>query len=152
MLTQPAENFTCFESLAEPRRTSGNFQHELIDIVVLSVCATICYCETWDEIEDFGNERIGWLKKYLSLPKGIPGHDTTASCHGLIRLSFSSAFKHGSIDFSWTCAAKGFISTAKRCATVSTTTPILRRCTWSCLLYTSPSPRDQRGSRMPSSA
>ena len=78
MLTQPAENFTCFESLAEPRRTSGNFQHELIDIVVLSVCATICYCETWDEIEDFGNERIGWLKKYLSLPNGIPGHDTIA--------------------------------------------------------------------------
>ena len=26
------------------------------------------------------------------------------------------------------------------------------RCMWSCLLYTSPSPRDQRGSRMPSSA
>ena len=78
MLTQPAENFTCFESLAEPRRTSGNFQHELIDIVVLSVCATICYCETWDEIEDFGNERIGWLKKYLSLPNGIPGHDMIA--------------------------------------------------------------------------
>ena len=25
-------------------------------------------------------------------------------------------------------------------------------CMWSCLLYTSPSPRDQRGSRMPSSA
>ena len=25
-------------------------------------------------------------------------------------------------------------------------------CTWTCLLYTSPSPRDQRGSRMPSSA
>ena len=24
--------------------------------------------------------------------------------------------------------------------------------TWTCLLYTSPSPRDQRGSRMPSSA
>ena len=24
--------------------------------------------------------------------------------------------------------------------------------TWDCLLYTSPSPRDQRGSRMPSSA
>ena len=25
-------------------------------------------------------------------------------------------------------------------------------CPWACLLYTSPSPRDQRGSRMPSSA
>ena len=27
-----------------------------------------------------------------------------------------------------------------------------RRRLWACLLYTSPSPRDQRGSRMPSSA
>lgn len=78
MLTKAAENFTCFECLAEPRRTSGNFQHELIDIVVLSVCATICYCETWDEIEDFGDERIDWLRKYLTLSNGIPGHDTIA--------------------------------------------------------------------------
>ena len=29
---------------------------------------------------------------------------------------------------------------------------ILQRLCWPCLLYTSPSPRDQRGSRMPSSA
>ena len=28
----------------------------------------------------------------------------------------------------------------------------LKGATWGCLLYTSPSPRDQRGSRMPSSA
>ena len=30
--------------------------------------------------------------------------------------------------------------------------PFFIRMTWHCLLYTSPSPRDQRGSRMPSSA
>ena len=30
--------------------------------------------------------------------------------------------------------------------------PVHRRILYSCLLYTSPSPRDQRGSRMPSSA
>ena len=29
---------------------------------------------------------------------------------------------------------------------------ICRAMAWTCLLYTSPSPRDQRGSRMPSSA
>ena len=28
----------------------------------------------------------------------------------------------------------------------------MRTVTWTCLLYTSPSPRDQRGTRMPSSA
>ena len=30
--------------------------------------------------------------------------------------------------------------------------PIAQAPSWVCLLYTSPSPRDQRGSRMPSSA
>ena len=30
--------------------------------------------------------------------------------------------------------------------------PLPRAYQWACLLYTSPSPRDQRGSRMPSSA
>ena len=30
--------------------------------------------------------------------------------------------------------------------------PVHRRILYACLLYTSPSPRDQRGSRMPSSA
>ena len=29
---------------------------------------------------------------------------------------------------------------------------LIRAMVWACLLYTSPSPRDQRGSRMPSSA
>lgn len=78
MLTQRNVNLSCFESLVEPRRIYGNFRHDLIDVVVLAMCGTICYCETWEDIEDFGNERKEWLSKYLTLENGIPCHDTIA--------------------------------------------------------------------------
>ena len=78
MFTKCGVKFSCFESLVDPRRPFANFQHRLLDIVVLALCATICYCETWEDIEDFGNERKEWLGKYLSLEGGIPSHDTIA--------------------------------------------------------------------------
>lgn len=78
MLTDACVNFTCFESLPEPRRLGGNLRHDLLDIIVLALCGTICYCETWEDIEDFGHEREEWLRKYLTLENGIPGHDTIA--------------------------------------------------------------------------
>jgi len=78
MLTKPCATFSCFESLVDPRRTSANFRHDLIDIMVLALCGTVCYCETWEELEDFGKEREDWLRKYLSLNNGIPSHDTIA--------------------------------------------------------------------------
>ena len=78
MLTKPCVNFSCFESLTDPRRPFGNLRHDLIDIVVIALCGTICCCETWDDMEDFAHERHEWLSQYLSLPNGIPGHDTIA--------------------------------------------------------------------------
>ena len=48
MLVETLENFSCFETLTEPRRElGGNFRHDLIDIIVIALCGTICYCETW---------------------------------------------------------------------------------------------------------
>jgi predicted transposase YbfD/YdcC len=76
MPTKSLETFSCFETLVDPRRQHGNFQHSLFDIIVLALCGTICYCETWEDIEDFGKERQEWLGKYLELKNGIPGHDT----------------------------------------------------------------------------
>ena len=78
MSTGSIETFSCFETLTDPRRQFGNFQHSLFDIIVLALCGTICYCETWEDIEDFGKERQEWLGKYLELKNGIPGHDTIA--------------------------------------------------------------------------
>lgn len=66
-----------FEDLEDPRieRTK---RHRLIDIICLSVCAVIGGADGWEEIEDFGKDKLDWLKTFLHLPNGIPSHDTIA--------------------------------------------------------------------------
>lgn len=50
--------------------------HSMENIIFISLAAVISGAETWNEIEEFGNERIDWLHKHLELPNGIPSHDT----------------------------------------------------------------------------
>lgn len=64
-----------FEELEDPR-IGRNRRHKLIDIVVLTVCAVISGCETWEDIQDYGEFKEEWLKRFLELPHGIPSHDT----------------------------------------------------------------------------
>ena len=65
-----------FGALKDHRRSSGNKQHELLDIIAISICAVICGAESWEEIEDYGRIKYKWLSSFLSLPNGIPSHDT----------------------------------------------------------------------------
>lgn len=65
-----------FEPINDNRRASGNKQHELLDIVAISISAVICGAETWEEIEGYGKAKQKWLSTFLSLPNGIPSHDT----------------------------------------------------------------------------
>ncbi|MDP2881134.1 MAG: ISAs1 family transposase [Azonexus sp.] len=57
-------------------RVEGRTDHDLLDIVVLALCAVMSGAEGWDDIEDWGCEREAWLRRYLRLRNGIPGHDT----------------------------------------------------------------------------
>ena len=50
--------------------------HSLESILFISLAAVIGGAETWNEIEEFGNEKIDWFRKHLDLPNGIPSHDT----------------------------------------------------------------------------
>jgi predicted transposase YbfD/YdcC len=63
------------EALEDPRidRTK---KHELIDILIIAICAAICGAKTWIDIQDFGNAKIEWFKIFLNLKHGIPSHDT----------------------------------------------------------------------------
>lgn len=65
-----------FEPLQDNRRPAGNKQHELLDIVAISICAVICGAESWEEIHRYGKIKQKWLSTFLSLPNGIPSHDT----------------------------------------------------------------------------
>lgn len=64
-----------FESFPD-HRISRNKKHLLSDIIILSILAVLCGAESWDSIETFGRTKIGFLRKLLRLPNGIPSHDT----------------------------------------------------------------------------
>lgn len=49
---------------------------EVIFLQVLAVCGVICGADSWVEIEQFGQAKEQWLRKFLLLPHGIPSHDT----------------------------------------------------------------------------
>lgn len=64
-----------FAIVIDPR-LDRNKEHLLIDIITITICAVICGADTWVDIADFGNAKESWLKKFLTLPNGIPSHDT----------------------------------------------------------------------------
>lgn len=57
-------------------RINRTRDHELIDILVVAICALLCRAETFNDMEDFGKAKYEWFKTFLSLPNGIPSHDT----------------------------------------------------------------------------
>lgn len=63
------------EKISDPRREITK-RHQLIDILVIAVCATVCGAEAWTEMEEFGEAKEQWLRTFLELPNGIPSHDT----------------------------------------------------------------------------
>src|ERR687893_135980 len=65
----------CFTGLEDPRETR-RCDHQLIDILVIAVCAVIACAESWEAIELYGRSKQAWLETFLALPNGIPSHDT----------------------------------------------------------------------------
>jgi predicted transposase YbfD/YdcC len=64
-----------FSKLKDPRAVH-NIDHLLIDIIVITLCATICGANDWEAVAEYGRIKYEWLKKFLALPNGIPSHDT----------------------------------------------------------------------------
>ena len=64
-----------FGDLDDPRveRTKG---HQLLDTKGIAICGVICGAGSWVDLELLGHSKHAWLKQFLSLPNGIPSHDT----------------------------------------------------------------------------
>ncbi len=67
--------FEHFSPLSDPRVERTKL-HPLLDIIGLAICAVICGANGWEAIETYGKAKETWLKQFLTLPNGIPGHDT----------------------------------------------------------------------------
>ncbi len=76
MHTHPKTSLIEHLSILTDPRVNRTRDHELIDILVLAICALLCRAETFSDLEDFGKAKEAWFKTFLSLPNGIPSHDT----------------------------------------------------------------------------
>jgi predicted transposase YbfD/YdcC len=64
-----------FSSIKDARVAQGK-RHELIIILVIAICATICGADGWVEIVEFGKGKEKWLSSFLNMPHGVPEEDT----------------------------------------------------------------------------
>lgn len=69
------EFLTHFVELTDPRKDRG-CNHNLLDMVAIALCGTICGANTWADIERFAKAHIDWFERFLDLPFGVPSHDT----------------------------------------------------------------------------
>ncbi len=65
-----------FRSVVDYRRDCALKLHLLEDILLLSLCAVVSGAENDEEIATYGEQKEVFLRTFLSLPHGIPSHDT----------------------------------------------------------------------------
>lgn len=65
-------------------RMARTQRHELLDILVIALCAVIGGADHWTEVVEFGQAKQQWFAGFLKLPNGIPSHDTFARVFRLI--------------------------------------------------------------------
>ncbi len=59
-------------------RQAWKVEHKLSDILLLTICAVISGAEGWEDVQDFGETHLDFLKLYGDFEHGIPVHDTIA--------------------------------------------------------------------------
>jgi predicted transposase YbfD/YdcC len=64
-----------FAELRDPR-VERTREHLLEEILLIAIAAILSGADSWNEIEDYGDAKMDWLKTFLKLPGGIPSHDT----------------------------------------------------------------------------
>ena len=64
-----------FADLRDPR-VERTREHLLEEILPMVLAAVLSGAESWNEIESYGKAKHGWFKGFLTLPGGIPSHDT----------------------------------------------------------------------------
>jgi predicted transposase YbfD/YdcC len=88
----PASILEHFATLPDPRREHGKV-HMLDEIVFMSICAVLCGADSWQEIAEYSQSKSDWLKSFLTLPGGIPSHDTFRRVYCLLDpLAFQACF------------------------------------------------------------
>jgi predicted transposase YbfD/YdcC len=82
-----------FVGLRDPRQAK-KVEHDLVEILVVAVCAVLVGADDFVEIEEWANEKADWLRQYLKLEHGIPSHDTFGRVFAALDAqAFAAAFR-----------------------------------------------------------
>jgi hypothetical protein len=61
--------------LPDPRMDRTK-KHRLDDILMIALCGVLCRAGAYEDFETIAIEREEWYRQFLTLPNGIPSHDT----------------------------------------------------------------------------
>lgn len=64
-----------FEGLDDPR-TGNAERHNLLEILLIALCTVLCGWQTAVDMAEFAEAKEDFLRGFLSLKNGLPGHDT----------------------------------------------------------------------------
>ena len=66
-----------FENITDPRQ-HWKVEHNLHEIVIMTICAVMSGCEIWEEISDFSRVKVKIFREKLglTLENGVASHDT----------------------------------------------------------------------------
>lgn len=79
--------------VADPRDPT-KVKYPLDEILFLAVCGVVSDCTEWQQIVDFGKDKLEWLRNYLPYAKGIPSLGTMNRIFSLInKSSFEGMFR-----------------------------------------------------------
>ena len=76
--------FVSFGEIDDPRMNRAK-RHPLSEILFLILAAVICGVQSWCGVEEFGHDRLEWLRKYFPYANGIPSHDTIGRVMSLLK-------------------------------------------------------------------
>lgn len=84
-----------FSTLEDPRIERGK-EHQLLDIVVLAICAVVCGAEGWEAIELFGRTQLSWLRDTCRWRMGSRRMTPWRGCYrGFRRMALSNVLRVG---------------------------------------------------------
>ena len=68
------------------KRQEGKVKHNLLEIIVMTICAVIAGCDVWEDIADYCRVKETWFREslHMELKNGIPSHDTIQRVWGMV--------------------------------------------------------------------
>ena len=64
-----------FEEVPEPRQ-KAKVLYPLPELLLCCLVGVLCGAEGWVEVEEYGEAKLDFLRRFLPFEHGIPSHDT----------------------------------------------------------------------------